>query len=73
MFELVPVINSLKDKLIAPDAVSADTLRSMQQHFKVYLEDIMGLKEENEQNNESFSKVIELLLSLRKEARTKKD
>lgn len=73
MFELVPVINSLKDKLIAPDAVSADTLRSMQQHFKVYLEDIMGLKEENEQNNESFSKVMELLLSLRKEARTKKD
>lgn len=73
MFELVPVINSLKDKLIPMDAISVATLRSMQEHFNVYLEDIMGLKEERLQNNESFSRVMELLLTLRKEARAKKD
>lgn len=44
MFELVPVINSIKDGLIQADAVSAATVSLLQQKFKAYLEDVFGLK-----------------------------
>ena len=41
MFELVPVINSIKDGLIKVDAISAATLSLLQQKFKAYLEDVL--------------------------------
>lgn len=44
MFELVPIINSIKDGLIKADAISSATLLLLQQKFKSYLEDVFGLK-----------------------------
>src|ERR1044072_3361189 len=43
MFELVPVINSIKDKHIAPTALSAGTMEMLQKYFKTYVEDILAL------------------------------
>jgi len=73
MFELVPIINSIKDKTIAVSALSANTLTLMQSKFKSYLEDVFGLKAVNEADNAKLQGVMQLLIDIRKEAKTKKD
>jgi cysteinyl-tRNA synthetase len=73
LFELVPVINSIKDKLISADALGSETIRKLQRYFKEYLEDIFGLKTETETEGGKLDGVIELLIEIRKEARARKD
>ncbi|MFN2438755.1 MAG: cysteine--tRNA ligase [Chitinophagaceae bacterium] len=73
VFELVPIINSLKDKNIAPDSISLDTLKLMQQKMKLYIEDILGLKNESAAEVNKLKGVVRVLIELRKEAREKKD
>jgi cysteinyl-tRNA synthetase len=73
MFELVPVINSIKDGLIKEDAISAPTLALLQEKFKAYLEDVFGLQNNAASNNDVLSGVMDLLIEIRKEAKTKKD
>jgi cysteinyl-tRNA synthetase len=73
MFELVPVINSMKDKTIPVSALSKQTFELLQQQMKVYLEDILGLKSVNEAGNEKLQGVMQLLIDIRKEAKNKKD
>lgn len=73
MFELVPVINSIKDKTIANTAISSDTLLLMQSKFKNYLEDVFGLKPMNEAGNAKLQGVMQLLIDIRKESKSKKD
>lgn len=73
IFELVPVINSMKDGLIKTDAIAAATLTLMQEKFKAYIEDIFGLKDESNASDGKLPGVMELLIDIRKEAKTKKD
>ena len=73
MFELVPIINGMKDKHIAADAISASTLQLMKQQMKIYIEDILGLQSIQQYNNTQLKGVIELMINLRKEARQKRD
>jgi cysteinyl-tRNA synthetase len=73
MFELVPVINSIKDKHIALNALSGATLELMQKCFKVYLQDILGLKDDAEKEDGKLEGVIGLLIEIRKEAKARKD
>ncbi len=44
MFELVPVINSMKDKTIPVSALSKETFDLLQKQMKIFIEDIFGLK-----------------------------
>jgi len=73
MFELVPVINGMKDKHIAADALSSTTIALMQKQLKAYMEDILGLKNVSGEENNKLKAVMQLLIDLRKEAKTKKD
>jgi cysteinyl-tRNA synthetase len=73
MFELVPVINSIKDKRLPADALPRETLVLLQTRMKTYVEDIMGLKTEEEMGSDKLKGVIDVLIALRKEARAKKD
>lgn len=73
MFELVPVINGIKDKHLATDTISAETLRLLQHQLHLYIEDIFGLKAETAAGNEKLAGVMQLLIDLRKEAKSKKD
>ncbi|RYY48225.1 MAG: cysteine--tRNA ligase, partial [Chitinophagaceae bacterium] len=73
MFEIAPVINSLKDGLIKPGAISSDTLLLMKEQFRIYLEDIMGLQAVTISNDESFKAAMQLLIDIRKEAKSRKD
>ncbi len=73
MFELVPVINSIKDKQIKPDALSGETLQLLQTRMKTYVEDIMGLQAESIAEEDKLRAVMNVVIELRKEARAKKD
>ena len=72
MFELVPVINSMKDKTIPAAALSKQTFELLQKQFKIYIEDILGLKNISVKN-EILEAVLDLLIDIRKEAKIKKD
>ena len=73
MFELVPVINSIKDGLIKIEALASTTLVLLQQKFKAYIEDVFGLKTLAADDNGALSGVMQLLIDIRKEAKVKKD
>ncbi len=73
MFELAPIINSLKVGIIKMEAVKSETLALMKTQFKIFLEDIMGLQAVSANNNETFNAVMQLLIDIRKEAKDKKD
>jgi cysteinyl-tRNA synthetase len=73
MFELVPVINSIKDKQISANALSAETFQLLQNRLKTYVEDILGLKSESQGETDKLKGVMEVLIALRKEARSNKN
>ena len=73
MFELVPIINGIKDRHIAADALSSETILFIKMQMKKYIEDVLGLKEISETDNKKLSGVMQLLIDLRKEAKSKKD
>ncbi len=72
-FEMVPVINSIKDKALPLTAISRDTLLLCQTTLKKYMEDILGLRGITEADNDQLKGVMELLLDIRREARSRKD
>jgi cysteinyl-tRNA synthetase len=73
LFELVPVINSIHDKHLSYDVLSTSTMNMLKQYFELYIDDILGLTSDFQGNDGKFSGVMNLLIDLRKEARTKKD
>ncbi len=73
MFELVPVINAMKDKTIPLNAISKQTFELLQTSMKTWLEDVLGLKGISEMESEKMQGVMQLLIDIRKEAKTKKD
>ncbi len=73
MFELVPTINSMKDKAIPVSALSKETFELLQKQMKVYVEDILGLKSFTEADNQKLKGVMDLLIDIRKEAKSRKD
>ncbi len=73
MFELVPIINSIKDKVNDAETLSTATFQHLQQKMKIFVEDIFGLKSEAGKGDTKLKGVIEILLDLRKESRARKD
>ena len=73
MFELVPLINSIKNGQLNSNCLSRSTLVLLRGYFKSYLEDIFGLKEETVADKQKLDGVLELLIDIRKDAKTKKD
>jgi len=73
MFELVPIINGIKNKQLRGDALSVTTASTLSKKMKIYLEDIFGLKSIQSNDNEILNNVLQLLINIRKEAKSKKD
>ncbi|MGN6615852.1 MAG: cysteine--tRNA ligase [Ilyomonas sp.] len=73
MFELVPVINGIKDKHLSSHALSTETLQMLQQKLKVFIEDVFGLQSIQAVTDDKLNGVIQLLIDIRKEAKSKKD
>ena len=73
MFELVSVINSMKDKLIEPTSLSSETFSLLQSKMKIFVEDIFGLKSEQKGNSNQLDGIMQVIIDLRKEAKERRD
>lgn len=73
MFELVPIINGIKDKHLSGDTISSATLSLLKTQMKLFVEDIFGLQPVTQLQNEKLKGIMELLISIRKDAKSKKD
>ncbi len=73
MFELVPVINSIKDGHIKLTDLAGETVLLMQKQFTSFLVDIFGLKSVTAAESNTLSGIMQLLIDIRKDARDKKD
>ena len=54
-------------------SVSKKTLSDLKSKLKIYIEDILGLQSITGEGNEKLEQVLELLIEMRKEAKSKKD
>ena len=72
MFEIVPIINAIKNKQLDANVISSNTIALMQQQFKIYIEDVFGLQSETN-NNEQLDGILQLLINIRNQAKAKKD
>ena len=72
-FEMAPIINSVKGGQIAAGAVTAATLQLMRNTFKTWLEDILGLTSINENDTETVNGLMNLIIDIRKQARSDKN
>ncbi len=72
MFEVVPIINAIKNKQLSQNSLSEKTILHLKNIFKIYIEDIFGLKNDNS-TNQQLDGILQLLITIRKEAKTKKD
>src|SRR6266496_934139 len=59
LFELVPVINSMRDKTIPVSALSSQTFELLKEQMKVFIEDIFALKSITEADNEKLRGVMQ--------------
>jgi len=73
LFEILPSINSLKDKHIAADAVSGAVWTTVQTQLKLFVESILGLNVDKGANRQQLNGVVELLIEIRKQAKANKD
>jgi cysteinyl-tRNA synthetase len=73
LFELAPVVNSIKGGQIKPEALGREVLLTLADTFELYLITIMGLKPITVQDAGLLDGVISVLIELRKEAKVKKD
>ncbi len=73
LFEIVPVINAIHDKHLPYDVLSSATIKMMKSCFTEYLENILGLHNNHDDEDGKLDGVMKLLIELRREARTKKD
>lgn len=72
LFEMVPIINSMKDGIISVNAVSGQTLQLLKNAFEVYVFEILGLLDESG-TTPQFEGIMDLLIDIRKEAKSKCD
>ena len=73
LFEAVKIINTV---LAGGAALSAEDSTHLKETFRIFLFDIMGIREEvgvSEEGNEAYHKAVDLLLDVRKEAKARKD
>jgi cysteinyl-tRNA synthetase len=73
LFEIIPTINSLKDKHISIDALSGASWIFAQEQLTLFIENILGLKVDSGANRQQLNSVIQLLIEIRKDAKARKD
>ncbi|HEU4554299.1 MAG TPA: cysteine--tRNA ligase [Chitinophaga sp.] len=74
LFELAPVINSLKGGQIKMHEISESTFQLLQKTWHTYLIDILGLQPESQvTDNSKLDGALQLLIEMRKEAKLRKD
>src|SRR5665647_314695 len=72
LFDALKAINLVHD---GKETISTPDLEELKAVFKAFIEDVLGLKSENDagSGNEAYKKAIDLLLNMRLEAKQNKD
>lgn len=73
LFDAARVVNSVKD---GKATISVTDLKELQEVFHLFLFDILGLQDSSSSGNDNYetmSKVVDLLLSIRQQAKANKD
>jgi cysteinyl-tRNA synthetase len=72
LFDALRAINLVHD---GKETINATDLEELKTVFKIFIEDVLGLKPESEASggNEAYKKAIDLLLNMRLEAKQNKD
>lgn len=72
LFDALKAINLVHD---GKETISTTDLEDLKAVFKAFIEDVLGLKSENDagSGNEAYKKAIDLLLNMRLEAKQNKD
>ncbi len=69
LFEMASRINDFKSGNVSLSLVDADTFEQFKRSYIGFMEDVLGLKEEEEHNHDLLNNVIGVLIDLRKKAR----
>lgn len=69
LFEMSSRINDFKSGNASPDHVNAETFAEFKTTYIGFMEDVLGLLEEEAQNDQLLNSVIQVLIDLRKKAR----
>jgi len=69
LFEMSARINDFKSGNLSLQEVDAETFEAFKNTYIGFMEDVLGLKEEEEHNHELLNGVINVLIELRKKAR----
>jgi cysteinyl-tRNA synthetase len=74
LFELASRINAWQNQQAKLTSISGATFEKLKSAFNLFVTEVLGLKNENPPlAHEKMNEVMQLLISLRNEARTKKD
>ena len=73
IFEMVPVINSLKDQHISQEQLGAANILRMQNEIRIWLEEVLGFRSEKAKDDGKLDGVMQLLIDIRKDAKSRKD
>ncbi|HZH87723.1 MAG TPA: cysteine--tRNA ligase [Chitinophagaceae bacterium] len=74
LFELLPTINSLSNKQLQSKDFDKALIEKLQNHFKVFIEDILGLASMQEGfNQELVDGLMSLIIEIRDQSRSQKD
>lgn len=73
LFDMVSLVNGLADGHIPRDQVSDRGLEEMKTGFRIYIEDILGLRTPGGPKDDKLNQVLDLVLDLRSQARERKD
>ena len=73
LFELSNKINSFANNQIPITSISTQLFQKLQSQFIVFMEDVLGLKEEEQKDDNQFDEVMQFLIELRQQARENKD
>ncbi|HEY5747378.1 MAG TPA: cysteine--tRNA ligase [Chryseolinea sp.] len=69
LFDMASRINDFKSGNVSLSLVDADTFEQFKLSYIGFMEDVLGLKEEEEHNHDLLNNVIGVLIDLRKKAR----
>jgi cysteinyl-tRNA synthetase len=69
LFEMSSRINDIKSGNLPIAQISPEVFHEFKKHFIAFMEDVLGLHEEQETNNSTLHNVVQVLIDLRKKAR----
>lgn len=73
LFDLTSTINSLYDGKLEKSALGKDTFVLLRETLNIFIQDVLGLKEEQKGNDDRIDGVLQLLIEMRQEARANKN